>query len=63
MKLEEARDHIGDGVVYSPSHGKGEDGVITSVNTQWVFVRYIGDMHSKATAPDQLTLLMTRGAA
>ena len=40
MTIEEARAHIGDGVVYTPAHGEPEDGVITSVNDRFVFVRY-----------------------
>lgn len=63
MTLEEAHAHIGDGVVYSPTQGHAEDGVITSVNQRFVFVRYGGDQHSKATAAEQLTLLMVPGGA
>lgn len=57
MTLEEARKHIGSGVVYDPGHGAREDGVITSVGTEYVFVRYAGDDHSKSTHPSQLSLL------
>jgi hypothetical protein len=64
VTLPEARDSVGMGVVYTPStmHGpprtaRPEDGVITSVNETWVFVRYAGDQHSKATAPQDLELL------
>ena len=52
MTLEEAREHVGSGVVY-----RGEDGTITSVNDSFVFVRYGSDQHSKATSPGDLQLL------
>jgi hypothetical protein len=65
MTLDQAREHIGHGVVYHPMRpgvGGGllrdaEDGVITSVGEQYVFVRYAGDQNSKATDPAALTLL------
>jgi hypothetical protein len=56
MTLTEAAEHIGEPVVYTAPHGAREDGVITSVGATYVFVRYGGDSHSKATAPGQLTL-------
>jgi hypothetical protein len=57
MRLEEARDHIDDGVVYLSGTDRAEDGVITSVNDRYVFVRYRGWGGSKATSPEDLTLL------
>lgn len=57
MTLDEARGHIGDGVVYDPGRGDVEDGTITSVSDTYVFVRYRGDTASKATPPANLTLL------
>lgn len=60
MTLDEARQHIGDGVVYdpyAPELDEPEEGVITSVNDHYVFVRYGADKGSKATAADRLTLL------
>lgn len=54
MTIDEARSHIGDGVVYLPT---GKDGVITSVNDNWVFVRYATVGTSQATDPTLLTLL------
>lgn len=57
MTLEDAREHIGDGVVYTPAHGAREDGVITGVSSVYVFVHYAGDRGSKATYPEDLTLL------
>jgi hypothetical protein len=62
VTLDQARDHVGHGVVYRAPHvGYGdpgpEQGEITSVGQQYVFVRYAGDQHSKATVPEALTLL------
>lgn len=37
MTLDQARDHIGSAVVYLPTT---EEGVITSVNGRFVFVRF-----------------------
>jgi hypothetical protein len=55
VTLDEARQHIGKGVVYQAcSHCPREDGVITSVNDVYAFVRYAGDQHSKATDPAML---------
>lgn len=56
MTLDEARDHIGHGVVYRSGEDLAEDGVITGVGAL-VFVRYKGDQHAKATCPADLTLL------
>jgi hypothetical protein len=57
ITLDEARSRIGDGVVYySPGHRR-EDGTVTSVNDTYVFVRYAGDSHSKATHPRDLEFL------
>lgn len=57
MTLDEAREHIGDGVIYQPVGYPTEGGVITGVSDCFVFVRYRGDGHSKATAAEMLTLL------
>jgi hypothetical protein len=56
MTLDEARANIGAAVVYSAHPDRREDGTITSVNEQYVFVRYLGDKHSKATMPEDLAL-------
>lgn len=56
MTLEDARGHIGDGVVYKDEYGPFEDGTITSVNDRFVFVRYAGDVASTATKPADLVL-------
>ena len=57
MTLDEARSHIGDGVIYRPAHGETEEGTITSVNDRFVFVRYGARRTSAATEPAALTLL------
>ncbi len=67
MTLEEARAHIGHGVVYDPpdldpwsdtkATVRREDGVITAVGELYVFVRYSEGAVAKATHPDNLTLL------
>lgn len=57
MTLDEARQHIGNAVVYYVDDGLAEQGVITSVNEVYVFVRYGSDMHSKATRAEDLTPL------
>lgn len=57
MTLEEAREHVGDKVVYQPGHGRCEEGVITSVTERYVFVRYGSDVGSKATRADWLAFL------
>jgi hypothetical protein len=59
VTLDEARDHIGRGVVYTPAAGDPEDGVITGVSSTTVFVRYAGDHAAKGTDPADLTLLST----
>lgn len=58
MTLEEAADRIGRPVTYTPHDGpdRAEQGVITAVTERYVFVRYGGDQHSKATAADRLQL-------
>ena len=60
ITLEEARKRIGDGVVYRAAPGDYEDGVITSVADQVVFVRYAGDNFSKATYPRDLNWLASQ---
>jgi hypothetical protein len=61
VTLEEARDHIGHGVVYTAPHGAREDGVITGVSSQVVFVRYAGGGTAKGTYAADLTLLAGGG--
>lgn len=59
MTIDEAREHIDDGVVYSNGYAPPENGVITSVSASLVFVRYTGTPHAKGTDPADLTLLAT----
>lgn len=60
MTLDEARENVGAGVVYTPGHGPKEDGVITGVSSTSVFVRYAKQHPSangQATSPGDLELL------
>ena len=56
MLLEQAK--IGRKVIYTPKGNyegkKLEEGVITSVNSKYVFVRYGNEYQSKATDPEDL---------
>lgn len=60
MTLEEAAANIGHTVTYTPPdltqspYHHIETGTITAVTSRYVFVRYHGDQHSKATTPDRL---------
>ncbi len=60
MTLQEAKNNIGRCVVYMPFYGCSKDqyelGVITSVNENYVFVRYSNEINSKATKPEDLIL-------
>jgi len=57
MTLEEARNHEGAGVVYSPGHRLAkEDGTIVRCSKAYVFVRYANGS-IKATRPEDLELL------
>lgn len=59
MFLDEARAMVGRLVVYRPPHitaaEQGEEGVITSVNDHYVFVRYGTQQTSQATPAERLT--------
>lgn len=52
--IEPTSKHIGCKVVYRNGLGQFEDGVITSFNDHYVFVRYGADAHSKATRREDL---------
>lgn len=60
MTLEEARNNIGKYVIYTPfgncTQNQKELGVITSVNDNYVFVRYGNELNSKATRAEDLRL-------
>lgn len=45
---------IGRAVVYKDHRGKREDGVISSWNASYIFVRYRGELGAKATSPGDL---------
>ena len=60
MTLDQAREHVGWGVVYRPHPDAApENGQIVSVNDEYVFVLYMGDRNysPKAARPSDLTLL------
>lgn len=58
MLLQEASENIGRKVIYTPYQDCDikaiEYGVITSVNNNFVFVRYGKDVNSKATRAENL---------
>ncbi len=61
MTIDEARASIGRSVTYRPREhrpwaGPPEEGVITSVNDSFAFVRYGSDKTSRATLPELLSL-------
>ena len=58
MTLDEAREHVGAGVVYDPKYGPKEDGTIVAVSEFVVFVRYTGDVGPKGTYAKDLALLL-----
>lgn len=61
MTLDEARDHVGDRVLYRAHGDLAEEGVITGVGGL-VHVRYDGDQHAKATYPGDLELVAATAA-
>lgn len=59
--IEPSENDVGRGVVYTGNRyegGKLEQGVITSFNGHSVFVRYKGDVGSKATSREDLEWLV-----
>jgi hypothetical protein len=55
VTLDKARANVGRLVVYRPYAGATiEEGVITSVSSEFFFVRYGADSGSKATRPEDL---------
>lgn len=58
VTLDEAKRSIGSGVVYVRT---GEEGVITSTNNSFVFVRYSTFGDGIATHPHDLTLISNNG--
>lgn len=45
---------IGKKVVYKPKHGREEEGIITSITTNFIFVRYANENCSKGTSRKDL---------
>lgn len=61
--IEPSKEDVGRGVVYHPSHWAAaprEDGVITSFNDRYVFVRFGKELNGKATLREDLTWLNKR---
>lgn len=55
MKIADLKDtDIGRHVIYTAHHGAREEGVISSWNDTYVFVRYGRGSTAAATDPDQL---------
>jgi len=63
VTINEAREHIGDRVVYSSGYKPPEHGVIKGVSASSVFVLYDGHLHAQGTDPADLTLLEQADAA
>jgi hypothetical protein len=57
MTLDEARDHVGEKVIYSTHPGQAEEGVISSVGRKYVHVRYMRSPDPVATYPENLVLM------
>ena len=57
ITIEQASANIGRGVIYRRPYCEAEQGIITGVSETTVFVRYLGDMHSKGTQPGDLEWL------
>jgi hypothetical protein len=61
MTLDEARSHIGSGVLYCTAADEAQHAVIARVLGSWVFVRCSSDDRTKPATPEDLTLLAGRG--
>lgn len=57
QNTELTEQHIGQSVVYRLWHNEPEQGVITSFNDRYVFVRYGSNTTSQATSPEDLNWL------
>jgi hypothetical protein len=44
-------------VEYRPAGARPDQGVVTAVTDRYVFVRYNGQTHAKATVPEDLHLI------
>ena len=52
--IEPTPNDIGRKVIYTSGHGEQEEGVITSLNNYFVFVRYGANVQSMATHREDL---------
>lgn len=58
MTIDEARDHIGEVVLYHPDGTAPENGVLRQVSGRFVFVVHRGDhLGVKAGSPEDITLI------
>jgi hypothetical protein len=57
MTLDEAREHIGETVIYSSVPGEADAGEIIAAGAKYVHVLYTGQPNTKATPPELLTLM------
>ncbi len=57
MRFDEAREHIGEAVAYHPAGSEPEHGTIAAASTVYVFVQYPGERGTRATYPEDLTLI------
>ena len=55
-------EHKGQKVIYTTDGGTKDEGVITSWNDTWVFVRYGKDVGSKSTRPSDLEWFCRRAS-
>lgn len=51
------KEDIGRKVLYKPSHGPIEEGVLVGFNSSYVFVRFGAGVNSKACHPESLEFL------
>ncbi len=56
MTLAEAKAYVGKRVIYRVGTSEEEEGVIESVNSSYVFVRYGSDKRTQATLPRFLSV-------
>lgn len=57
MTLEEANNSIGRKVVFEQFGCKKEEGVITSVNDRFIFVRFGNSCQGQACSPSSISLI------
>lgn len=58
ITLEQAKQNIGNKVIYLKGTDRQEEGIISSVNENYVFVRYGGNCTAQATKPKDLVFLV-----